>query len=110
MAWEEIKYTVNSSLGTSDFKPLDKIIMESRPMYSRLAVFYKGGSFTVPAGITTIYITACGGGGAGGDAVASQYGMSGTATVIGGLIILPGRHGDGMSARSHSSRGAAGGP
>lgn len=77
MSWAEVK-KINSDLGT----PLDSLIKKENA--SRRRIFFYTGSaqnFTVPDGVTKLFITACGGGGgetAGGN------------TIIGSLVTLPG--------------------
>lgn len=58
--WKDIKYALNSTLGTSRFAPLNEIISGGTK------TFTSNGTFIVPAGITKILITACAGGGGGG--------------------------------------------
>ena len=71
-------------------------------------VFLAGGTFSVPTGITRIYVTACGGGGgARARTGATPSAGSGGSTVIGNLITLPG--GSGANAASGGLSGGAGG-
>ena len=72
-------------------------------------VFMTNGPFTVPAGVTTIYVTACGGGGGGG--YNGNAGGNGGTTAIGSLITLPGGEGGkgGAYAGTSSAGGAGGG-
>lgn len=70
MSWSDVKYAVNSSLGTDEFMALDKLI----PYYiayqdgSNVREFETPGSYTlnVPKWASSIKVTACGGGGGGG--------------------------------------------
>nr|DAU98908.1 MAG TPA: hypothetical protein [Bacteriophage sp.] len=55
--WAAVKYALNSTLGTSDFLSLDKMIQAHGTQ-----TFTEDGTFTVPVGVTKIWITACGGG------------------------------------------------
>ena len=89
----KIKAYLNSTVGTSAFQPLDKIIKAA----SGVKIFDSPGTFTfdVPDGVDVLQIIACGGGGSGANgSVASTYeyiqGNAGNATVIGDLITLPG--------------------
>ena len=59
MSWAEIKHALNSTLGLSSFAPLDKMIQGG------VQEFTDDGTFTVPKGVTRIWITACAGGKAG---------------------------------------------
>ena len=59
--WAEIKNALNSTLGTSDFLSLDKMIQAHGTQ-----TFTSDGTFTVPAGVTKILVTAFGAG-AGGN-------------------------------------------
>lgn len=76
----------------------------------RNRVFLSDGTFTVPDGITKIWITACGGGGSGNymqSNNAALAGSSGTSTVIGSLITLAG--GGGAAAQAVGTSGGIGG-
>lgn len=55
--WAAVKYALNSTLGTSGFLSLDKMIQAHGTQ-----TFTEDGTFTVPAGVTKILVTACGGG------------------------------------------------
>lgn len=124
--WAAVKYTLNSTLGTSSFLSLDKMIQAHGTQ-----TFTEDGTFTVPAGVTKILVTAYGGG-AGGNYSGGQggariikkaysvtpqtsiritIGIGGTggndggATVIGNLVTLEG----GGSKRFKKHNGALGG-
>ena len=125
--WAAVKYALNSTLGTSGFLSLDKMIQAHGTQ-----TFTSNGTFTVPDGVTKIWVTAFGAGGSGYDFDGGQGGdfvvkkaftvnpgnsisitvgkgnlnNDGGATVIGNLITLAGG-GKGGNARSH--RGALGG-
>lgn len=58
--WAAVKYALNSTLGTSGFLSLDKMIQAHGTQ-----TFTANGTFTVPAGVTKILITAFGAGGSG---------------------------------------------
>jgi hypothetical protein len=70
--WSGIKYALNSSLGTTGFKPLDRILSEVddnvKCLWGGVKVFTANGTFTVPANVKKILVTACAGGGGGGGA------------------------------------------
>ena len=72
--WAAVKYALNSTLGTSNFLSLDKMIQAHGTQ-----TFTSNGTFTVPAGVTKIWVTACGGGQAGssGDYSRSSSGKGG---------------------------------
>lgn len=55
---------------------------------NRIAYFAANGTFTVPAGITSIYVTASAGGGGGGGNIGG--GTNGTATSLSSLVTLGG--------------------
>ena len=59
--WAAVKYALNSTLGTSSFLSLDKMIQAHGTQ-----TFTEDGTFTVPAGVTKILVTAFGAGGGGG--------------------------------------------
>ncbi len=76
-----------------------------------MEVFFYTGSrqiFTVPDGVSEIWITACGGGGGGGDP-SNKVGGTGEATVIGVLVTLNGGGGGGIGAKPGISGGSGGG-
>ena len=62
MSLGEVKFALNSTVGTDNFVSLDQIMSYA---YGRHQLFDKSGTFTVPQGITEIYISGCGAGGAG---------------------------------------------
>ena len=78
-----------------------------KPNPANVQVFLSNGTFRVPAGVTTIYVTACGGGGS-GMLASSTPGVNGTSTVIGSLITLAGG-GGGTTAGGGAAGGAGGG-
>lgn len=55
---KKIKAYLNSTIGTSGFQSLDKML----PAKSGTQTFTENGTFTVPDGVTKIWITACAGG------------------------------------------------
>lgn len=61
--WSAIKRALNSSVGTKVFKPLDRLVYEATT--GEMVTFTTDGVFTVPAGVTKIWVTACGGGAGG---------------------------------------------
>lgn len=71
------------------------------------------GTFTVPAGVTEVYITGGGAGGGGGtsDSINSQSGYSGSPTSFGNLLTLSGGGGGGALPNNGSTPGGSpGGP
>ena len=82
MSWAEIKHALNSTLGTDDFKPLDKMIS------GNIVIIKENTTWSIPKGIDVVYITACGGGGGGG---------------ISQLILTIGYCGTGCSYESHGN-------
>lgn len=56
--WAAVKYALNSTVGTSAFQPLDKLLFTPHGTQT----FKSDGTFTVPDGVTKIWITACAGG------------------------------------------------
>lgn len=126
--WAAVKYALNSTLGTSSFLSLDKMIQAHGTQ-----TFTSDGTFTVPAGVTKILITAFGAGGGGKGGAGGQGGdfiikkaysvtpatvipitigiggdaqADGGSTVIGNIVTLAGG-GKGNSKKSHN--GAFGG-
>ncbi len=91
--WAAIKYAMNSTLGTGNFSPLDKIIKDGLSdvdtnvirLRGGVQTFTSNGTFTVPPGITKIWVTACAGGQS-GERVSS--GSSGVAGGAGGEYIF----------------------
>lgn len=104
----KIKAYLNSTVGTSGFLPLDKML---DAIQGGVIEFSTPGTYAaqIPEGVKSIYVTACGGGGAGGGSASYSVkkGGDGEATVIGGLITLAGGKG-GENART-SSPGEGGG-
>lgn len=87
MSWSEVKYALNSSLGTDEFAPLDKLIKYYIYLFSDTAKFVEysaAGTYNVslPEWATRVKVTACGGGG--GGAVALSSGEYQTKTYGGG--------------------------
>lgn len=125
-----IKAYLNSTIGTSGFLPLDKML----PAHGT-QTFTSDGTFTVPAGVTKILVTAFGAGGGGytnigggggekiikkaysvtpGTVISIKIGVGGTngvaggSTVIGSLVTVAGGiSGDGTAPDTY--KGAAGG-
>lgn len=123
-----IKAYLNSTVGTSGFQSLDKLLFTPHGTQT----FTSNGTFTVPAGVTKILVTAFGAGGSGysyrggqggdfvvrkafmvtpGDSISITVGKGnlnndGGATVIGNLITLAGGV-KGGKTRTH--KGALGG-
>lgn len=124
--WAAVKYALNSTLGTSSFLSLDKMIQAHGTQ-----TFTKDGTFTVPAGVTKIWITAFGAGAGGNHSggqggariikkaysvtpqtsiqitigIGGTEGNDGGATVIGNLVTLEG----GGSKKFKEHNGALGG-
>jgi hypothetical protein len=110
--WAAVKYALNSTVGTSAFQPLDKLLFTPHGTQT----FTKDGTFTVPAGVTKILVTAFGAGGGGNHSggqggariikkaysvtpqtsiqitigIGGTAGNDGGATVIGNLVTLEG--------------------
>ena len=126
---KKIKAYLNSTIGTSGFQSLDKLLFTPHGTQT----FTSNGTFTVPDGVTKILVTAFGAGGGGssgyggqgGDfiikkaysvapktnipitiGVGGSEGNDGSATVIGNLVTLVGG-GKGMRYKTHN--GAFGG-
>lgn len=70
--WKGIKHAINSTLGTTGFLPLDKLMSKSvyTALDKRVQEFTVPGAYTVyiPYGARQYYLTACGAGGGGGGA------------------------------------------
>lgn len=73
MSWSEVKYALNRSLGTDEFTPLDILI---KNLYGE-KLFTVNGTFTVPEGVTEIYISACAAGGDGPNEFTKAGGKAG---------------------------------
>lgn len=88
MSWSEVKHALNSTLGTDDFAPLDKLI----PYYvayqdgNNVQEFETPGSYSVnvPKWANKVKVTAAGGGGGGGYSDRNNQGTGGG----GGAAIL----------------------
>ena len=100
-----IKAYLNSTVGTSGFQSLDKLLFTPHGTQT----FTSNGTFTVPAGVTKILVTAFGGGGGGsgaagggggeriikkaysvtpGTAISIKIGVGGTDAVAGGSTVI----------------------
>ena len=108
--WAAVKYALNSTLGTSSFLSLDKMIQAHGTQ-----TFTEDGTFTVPAGVTKILVTAFGAGGGGGryDASGGQGGdrvIKKVYSVVSGTVIpiTIGKGGAGAKA-SNGAKGNDGG-
>lgn len=70
MSWARIKHALNSTLGTPGFQSLDAYVSNaiSNILTGSTIEYDTAGkyTYTVPAGVRVIYVTACGGGGGGG--------------------------------------------
>ena len=119
MSWAEIKKAVNSDLSTPLNEQLGK---------SGIEVFTSSGTFTVPAGVSTVFVTMYDGGGAGGGATGgaggganggaggtggdSTYGAGGGAggyTIQKPLSVIAGQEYDVIVGMGGSTKGASGG-
>lgn len=76
MSWGEVKYAINSTLGTEEFTSLDQVLINT---FGGHELFTNDDTFTVPAGISEIYISACAAGGSGATGSSSRGGASGKA-------------------------------
>lgn len=125
--WAAVKYALNSTVGTSAFQPLDKLLFTPHGTQT----FTSDGTFTVPDGVTKILVTAFGAGGGGNHSggqggariikkaysvtpqtsiqitigIGGTEGNDGGATVIGNLVTLEG----GGSKKFKEHNGALGG-
>lgn len=94
---KKIKAYLNSTIGTSGFQSLDKMIKDT---WGGMREYTSAGTYSlkIPDNVTTIKITACGaggGGGAGGSVGSTNKykGKDGSATVVGNLVTLAGGYG-----------------
>lgn len=106
---KKIKAYLNSTIGTSNFQSLDKLLFTP----SGTQTFTSDGTFTVPDGVTKIWITAFGGGG-GGNKVGGQGGswiLRKAFSVVPGttIPITIGAGGTGEENRGTSTSGTDGG-
>ena len=131
---KKIKAYLNSTIGTSGFQSLDKLLFTPHGAQT----FTSDGTFTVPAGVTKILVTAFGGGGSGyglgggqgGNFVikkaysvvpkmtipitigkggqASREGTNGGATVVGSLVTLEGGVKGGQTSAHNGALGGRG--
>lgn len=110
---EKIGNPTDSAGANTLFGKIRSIPVKNPPVAS-IAVFNKPGAFTWtrPAGVTEVYITACGGGGGGGAYNnGATNGAAGGATVINSIISLPGGGGGGAGTNGAGAAisGAGGG-
>lgn len=64
-------------LGDVEYDGTDFVIIDSLALPRGVLAFTSSGSFTVPPGVTTVYLTGCGGGGGGAAYYSSSYGGGG---------------------------------
>ena len=77
MSWGEVKYSINSTLGTEDFMPLNILLYRSLSGINEESIFQVGThKSSIPYYIKGFWLTACGGGG-GGYAQGDNYNASG---------------------------------
>lgn len=96
--WAAVKYALNSTLGTNEFTPLDVLIKNAVVGGIEEYISFGSYTFTVPAGVTKIKVTACGAGagGCGGYYYSSKYsahggnGGGGGAAAIKRFDVIPG--------------------
>lgn len=70
MSWAEVKYALNSTLGTDKFAPLDTLI-------GGYKIFTEDGTFIVPENVHEIFVTGCGGGESGEESANYSSGGNG---------------------------------
>lgn len=135
MSWAEIKYALNSTLGTSSFKSLDKIITDligitnntggsatagtvmaklntiinSANVSHGSKIFLSSGSWTAPTGVCMAYVEIVGSGGGGyGDTSQNSTaysGKKGGVTSFGSLLRVDGSEGGGPDAKNSPDGG-----
>ena len=107
MSWAEIKHALNSTLGTGSFKSLNLLIKDMvntletnigkkidgvsnhiDAIQSGYQIFTATNTWTVPNGVTKIYISGCG---AGGDGVNSNCGKAGQYIIRDTVSVVPGQ-------------------
>lgn len=109
----KIKAYLNSTVGTSGFQSLDKMIKDT---WGGMREYTSAGTYSlkIPDNVTVIKITACGaggGGGAGGSVGSTNKykGENGGATVVGNLVTLAGGNGgSGGIARTQTPTASVG--
>lgn len=124
MSWGEVKYALNSSLGTEAFMSLDKLIPYYIAYQSGIYVqeFTTPGNYTVnvPKWANSVKITAAGGGGGGGFSDDEHQGTGGgggaailnsihDVSAIASLTIVVGRGGRGGTEASSDNKSEQGG-
>lgn len=92
---KKIKAYLNSTVGTSGFQSMDKLITDT---WGGMREYTSAGTYSlkIPDNVTVIKITACGaggGGGAGGSTRSANKGKDGGATIVGNLVTLAGGYG-----------------
>ena len=95
MSWGEVKYALNSTLGTSDFLSLDKLIPYYIARSETVTFEYETpGTYRipVPSWAKSVSVTACGGGGGGGGSNSSSGSSPGGGGGGGGAAIISSRY------------------
>ena len=67
MSWAEIKNALNSTVGTEEFQSLDEMIETVYGMFYGKLLITENKTFTVPKGVTKLFISGCGAGGSGAN-------------------------------------------
>lgn len=92
MSWARIKHALNSTLGTPGFQSLDAYVSNaiSNILTGSTIEYDTAGkyTYTVPAGVRVIYVTACGGGGGGGAGSSIAYSNYGGGGGGGGAAVV----------------------
>lgn len=92
MSWARIKHALNSTLGTPEFQSLDAYVSNaiSNILTGSTIEYDTAGkyTYTVPAGVRVIYVTACGGGGGGGAGSELSYSYYGGGGGGGGAAVV----------------------
>ena len=84
MSWGEVKYAINSTLGTEKFASIDTML---KNMYGEKLIT-KDDAFVVPEGVTELYISGCA---AGGECPKGETAKAGEFVIQELLNVIPGQ-------------------
>ena len=90
MSWAEIKNALNSTVGTEEFQSLDEMIETVYGMFYGKMLITENKTFTVPKGVTKLFISGCGAGGNGGGRSVNTGGNAGQYVIQEEVSVNPG--------------------
>lgn len=90
MSWADVKYALNSTVGTTEFQALDKMIDTVIGMFYGEILITESKTFTVPDKVKKLYISGCGAGGNGASGSTKIAGNAGQYVIQEEVSVNPG--------------------